>query len=444
MDDKYIKDIYDNLGGESVFGNYNDYYSLITTDDSYIKDIYDNLGGESVFGSYNDFFSLVKKKDKLQPTSPEVVTESITKEETTPTSLESSESLNQSKINEEGVIAGSDLFTAKPLKEDGFSDYIIDALDVGASTVSKSIYDAPALIYDAFATLTNPIARALGIEEASSEKFAETFDLKNIPSEIVGKRIAKKQKEIQEYSDKNGGDALTALENGNILGAAKMVAGTTAQSLPLMIPAILSGGSSLGLSIVGASTASTKAAQLKEENPDMDVASRTINATATGMLEATLGHLLTGASGAVTKRILAQEGSKKGAKIITDSFRGILEEGLEKNPTTLLFGEMLEEGLVSIGEQLTDISTGVKNDFDFREVINSAISSTGIGGVNTISIYGSKGYVAAKEYAKLKKLNKNLSKYTNMTVTILLLLVPSTLKSDQKCPHNIFWKNVVL
>ena len=391
-----MEEIYEMLP-EGIFNDYKGFSEYVNSNG--IDAVYEMLP-EGIFNDkqgFIDYTSSLKKKDVSQPTSPKVVTESITKEETIPTSLESSESLDKSKLNEEG----------------GFGEYIKDALDVGISTVSKSIYDAPALIYDAFATITNPIARTLGIEEASSEKFAETFDLKNIPSEIVGERIAKKQKEIQEYSDKNGGDALTALENGNILGAAKMIAGTTAQSLPLMVPVFLSAGSSLGLGVVGVSTASTKAAQLKEENPDMDVASRTINATATGMLEATLGQLLTGASGAVTKRILAQEGSKKGAKIITDSFRGILEEGLEKSPIASLFGEMLEEGLVSVGEQLTDISTGVKNDFDFREVVNSSISATGMGGVNTVSIYGSKGYVAAKEYAKLKKLNKNLSKLSS-------------------------------
>ena len=90
MDDKYIRDIYDNLGGESVFGGYDDYYSLITTDDSYIKDVY-NSQGESVFGAYNDFVSLVKKKDdSVVSTSQEVATESTTKGDTTPTSLESS------------------------------------------------------------------------------------------------------------------------------------------------------------------------------------------------------------------------------------------------------------------------------------------------------------------------------------------------------------------
>ena len=58
MDDKYIKDIYENLGGESVFGKYDDYYSLITSDDNYAKDVYSNLGGESVFGNTTIFILL--------------------------------------------------------------------------------------------------------------------------------------------------------------------------------------------------------------------------------------------------------------------------------------------------------------------------------------------------------------------------------------------------
>ena len=80
MDDKYIKDIYENLGGESVFGKYDDYYSLITSDDDYAKDVYSNLGGESVFGNYDDFSSLVKKKGQSDSASPADIMESTTKE----------------------------------------------------------------------------------------------------------------------------------------------------------------------------------------------------------------------------------------------------------------------------------------------------------------------------------------------------------------------------
>ena len=382
---------------------------------------FDSLVADGTLQLVGESVNSEKKNPIVTPSDgEEVLTES-----TTETEVQDgvSDSLEVNEVVEEGVINESQLnfgdqTGAKSIdaevdvveEEDRFGEYIGKGLDVGVSTVSKSIYDLPSLIYDAAAFFTNPIARGLGIEEASSEKFAKTFNLKNIPSEIVGKRIAAKQKEIQEYNDANGGDALAAIEDGNILGAAKMIAGTTAQSIPLMIPAFFSGGSSLGTVIVGASTASTKAATLKEDNPDMDVSSRTINAVATGVLEATLGQLLTGASGNVTKKILSTEGSKKGAKIISDSFKEMLESSIEKSPILPLFGEMLEEGLVSVGEQLTDISTGVKTDFSMREVINSGISAVGMGGANTVSVYGSKAYVSAKEYRKLKQVNKKLSK----------------------------------
>ena len=366
--------------------------------------------------------------EKKNPIVTSLDGEEVLTESTTETEIQDgvSDSLEVNKVVDEGVINESELNfgdqtgpksidteVSEVKEEDGFGEYIGKGLDVGASTVSKSIYDLPSLIYDAAATITNPIARALGIEEASSEKFAKTFNLRNIPSEIVGKRIAEKQKEIQEYNNANGGDPLTAFEDGNILGAAKMIAGTAAQSIPLMIPAFLSGGSSVGLGVVGASTASTKAATIKENNPDLDVSSRTINAVATGVLEATLGQLLTGASGNVTKKILSTEGSKKGAKIISDSFKEMLESSIEKSPILPLFGEILEESLVSVGEQLTDISTGIKTDFSMREVINSGISAIGIGGTNTVSVYAAKGYVSAKEYRELKQVNKKLSKLSD-------------------------------
>ena len=60
MDEKYISDLYNQLGGKSVFGEYADFKSLINTDDSYASDVYNQMGGESVFGKYDDFRSLTK------------------------------------------------------------------------------------------------------------------------------------------------------------------------------------------------------------------------------------------------------------------------------------------------------------------------------------------------------------------------------------------------
>lgn len=64
MDEQYIKDLYSQLGSEDVFGEYEDFVTLITTDDSYIEDVYNNFG-EKTLGKFDDFKSLVKKQEQL-------------------------------------------------------------------------------------------------------------------------------------------------------------------------------------------------------------------------------------------------------------------------------------------------------------------------------------------------------------------------------------------
>ena len=61
-------------------------------------------------------------------------------------------------------------------EDDSFFDYLKENLDTGLATVSKSIYDTPALLYDTAASITNPVFKALtGYkgEDASSKKLAE-------------------------------------------------------------------------------------------------------------------------------------------------------------------------------------------------------------------------------------------------------------------------------
>lgn len=64
MDEKYIQDLYNNLGGEKMFGQFNDFSTLISTDDGYRKDFYDNFGSD-ILGQFEDFDRLVKKKNQL-------------------------------------------------------------------------------------------------------------------------------------------------------------------------------------------------------------------------------------------------------------------------------------------------------------------------------------------------------------------------------------------
>ena len=299
-------------------------------------------------------------------------------------------------------------------KEDSqFLDYLKENLDTGLATVSKSIYDAPGFIYDAAASVTNPVFEALGVKKenlASSDKLADDLGFKNIPSDILKEKIKISNEKINAYSAKNGGDALQAVQDGNYVGAVKLVAGTTMQSLPIMVAAMASGGQTSALTAIGLSTASTKNAQLKEEHPEMDLDTRVNNAATAGIIEAVTGHLFTGASGAVMKKILTEKGVEAGSKIIAKTFKSTVEKAIEKNPLVGAVGEIVEESAVEFGNQVNDMASGIRTEFDFHAIKNAGLSATGMGGLQTLGVYGAKGYVKAKNYAKLKDTNKKIFK----------------------------------
>jgi len=54
MDEKYIEDLYNQLGGKDEFGSYENFSNLISSDDSYIKDFH-NAFGEQTLGSFDSF-----------------------------------------------------------------------------------------------------------------------------------------------------------------------------------------------------------------------------------------------------------------------------------------------------------------------------------------------------------------------------------------------------
>jgi len=309
----------------------------------------------------------------------------------------------------------------EPQKEqdNDFLNYLKESFDAGVSTITQSFYKIPEFAYDVSASITNPVGRAIGklvgeeVEDTSSEKMMEDLGIRNIPAEILQKRIDESNKVIKEYSDKNGVDPLTAIENGNYLGAAKLVAGGTVQSSPMMAAAILSGGSSTAMAGIATSTAISKAEQIKKENPEMDVQKRTANAAFSGLLEGYLGQLFTGASGGVVKRIIADKGAKAGSKIISNGIMGTLEKAIEKSPMIGVVGEIAEESAVELGNQLNDMNSGIRNELDYRQITNAGIIATGMAGTNTVPVYAAKGYMKAVEYNEVKKVNKEINSLTN-------------------------------
>jgi hypothetical protein len=307
----------------------------------------------------------------------------------------------------------------KKEEESGFMNYIKESLDLTVSKFTQSIYKAPEYAYDLIASnITDPLAnvinKAIGNKPIynSSDKIMETFGIKNVPADILQDRINQSNKIIKDYSEKNGVDPLTAIENGNYLGAAKLVAGGTVQSFAPMAAAMLSGGSSTALAGIAGSTAVSKAEELKIESPEMDTQTRVNNAAVSGLLEGYLGQLFTGASGAVVKRIITDKGTKAGSKIISNGLVGMLETAIEKNPLIGVIGEVAEESGVELGDQLNDINSGIRKELDYRAIANAGIIATGMAGTNTVPVYAAKGYMKAAEYNKVKAVNKEINNLT--------------------------------
>ena len=326
--------------------------------------------------------------------------------------IEAAKEEEAKRITEEEPIIGlttkgTALENKKNKKEDtDFLSYIKEGLDSTVSTITKSFYKAPEYAYDFQSAIAKPIAKligdAVGIElaedEDTSAQMMERLGIKNVPAEILQKRIDESNKVIKEYSDKNGIDPLTAIENGNYLGAAKLIAGGTVQAFPWMVAAFYSGGNSAAMGTIATSTAISKSEQLKEENPEMDVQTRIANSAISGALEGYLGQLFTGASGNVVKKIIADKGSKTGSKIISNGIVGTLEKAIEKSPMIGILGEVAEESAVELGDQLNDMNSGIRNELDYRRITNSGMIATGMSGVNTIPVYAAKGYMKATEF----------------------------------------------
>tara|TARA_B110000858_G_scaffold198534_1_gene266415 strand:- start:9660 stop:20510 length:10851 start_codon:yes stop_codon:yes gene_type:complete len=63
MDEKYIEKIYAKFG-EEVLGSFDKFSELISTDEKYQQKIYDNLGGEEVFGGYPEYSTLISRRSE--------------------------------------------------------------------------------------------------------------------------------------------------------------------------------------------------------------------------------------------------------------------------------------------------------------------------------------------------------------------------------------------
>lgn len=69
MNEEYLRKIYDNKGGQAVFGSFESYANLMVNDSNYRSKVYNSLGGEGTFGKYDSFENVIKKKEPTQAKS---------------------------------------------------------------------------------------------------------------------------------------------------------------------------------------------------------------------------------------------------------------------------------------------------------------------------------------------------------------------------------------
>lgn len=327
---------------------------------------------------------------------------------------------------EEAKKQQEDIDTVNKAKNVDFLDSLKANFDTGLLTAFQGVQDLPVNATEWAVSLTNPILNALGQEELAVDNIVKAFKLENPDAKDLSKRIKKANTILQAFNDKNGGDPLAAIQNKNYLGAAKMVAGGTVQALPLMGAALLGGGATGAAAVIAGLSTSMKQTRLREEQPEMELANRVTNAGVTGIMEGFLGQMFAGASGAAVKRIIGETGIKVGAKTVSKGIVNSLSTAVEKSPFIGLLGEVAEESTVELGEQLTDMASGIRKELDIKAITNSGIIATGMGGINTTSVYGAKGYMKANEYNQVKKINKEVN---NLSQQLSNPLIPDDNKA---------------
>ena len=114
MDEKYIQDLYNQLGGEAKFGSFADFKDLMNNDPQYRTDFHSAFG-EQTLGSFADFESLVKKNAIPTPQPQEQGTTAPVSEDT---SLASPlQPIKQQKAVSESTSLGMPNFEVKKMEQ---------------------------------------------------------------------------------------------------------------------------------------------------------------------------------------------------------------------------------------------------------------------------------------------------------------------------------------
>jgi len=190
----------------------------------------------------------LKKELSLVKVTPKNMDE-ITRKTNELSALKKENEVTNDKIKEDTIKSRED---SEQVKD--FGGGLANRLGMGTASFSKSIYDTPKMLLDAIYAPQNYLAEKFNIP--SLKVNPETYSFENTPSKEMDKMIKSYDEKIQGYKQEIGGDVVSTYDKGDYINTFKHAALNSAESAPLMIAAIATGGESLmANSLIGTSAA---------------------------------------------------------------------------------------------------------------------------------------------------------------------------------------------
>lgn len=302
-------------------------------------------------------------------------------------------------------------YVVKPSKKQrGFGEEVLSKLATGSSQLGADIASIPELIYDIGAIPQNLIADIFDVPslKASSEKFSETFDVKNKVKDFYKQQVSNLKQESELLDKKYQYDITDSFINGHYENGFRQLTNSFAESLPATASIMVGGAYTKAPKLLIASTmmfGAGKNEELKEQNPEMDNNTRVANALASGLAEGAFETIGSGSIGSSAKALIEREGKQKAFSIMKDGLQNFYKESLKKNPLTAsVTGEGIEEWATQVTQNAIDVATGVKpEDYNVFTGGSDAFIAGAFGGsVFGAGLKGLDKIVSAKDNEKVK------------------------------------------
>ena len=269
--------------------------------------------------------------------------------------------------------------------EDSYLKDIGQSLYKGSAAISQAIVRLPSTIYRVAALPQNLLSNIPGLEglEVSKGKNNAVLNFldENQITEYYDNAVEEQRAKVSEYER----SVTEQWKSGDVSGVFKTIGVQAAESIPLTLALMASGGfgvateASIG---IGAYATAQKLHTLDKRNPDMNESAKIVNSVFTGAAEAASESMSMGSIG-IGKKLLQKEGAEGLRKLAERSFINTFNPVVKSiyNVSSPMIGEGLTEAASQYAENYVDYISGVKTDRNLMEgVMDSFVVGVAAGG----------------------------------------------------------------